>query len=288
LTAREVPIRANADLTRRVSALTGKSLTPLTLRWPDSANWLWRSEELSPQLFKLARRSPATDGFWWGLQQLFGFDRWQSPEALTRVPGMLPPHLPMAPLPMTFLGRLQAAPLWSLPWRHAVPPSMSVALAARLGDQLALLHREALPGFGHPTGDVSPLSRWPERAHAFVEGHPNRGWVPEMPIWPLPSKSVWSLPDLRSDQFLEGATGSLWSDWEALVWAPLELDLCLLELMLESALQRDAFVIAYRRHQTLPDLTRYRPGMRALALLLALHGENAKDRVIGHPHWLKD
>ncbi len=268
--------------------LTGKSLTPLALRWPDSANWLWRSEELSPQLLKLARRSPATDGFWWGIQQLFGLDRWQAAEALTQVPGLLPPRLPMAPLPMTFLGRLQGIPLWSLPWRHAVSPPMSVALATRLGEQLAILHREALPGFGHPSADVWPLSSWPQRARAFVEGHPGRRWIPEMPSWPQPSKSVWSLPDLRSDQFLEGATDWLWSDWEALVWAPLELDLCLLELLLENASQRDAFVAAYGRLQTLPDLARFRPGMRALALLLSLHGENAKDRTIDHPHWLKD
>lgn len=285
---RDVPIRADDELTRRMAALTGKSLTPLALRWPDSANWLWRSEELSPQLLKLARRSPANDGFWWGIQQLFGFDRWQVPEALTRVPGWLPPHLPMAPLPMTFLDRLQQAPLWSLPWRHAAPPVMSEALAARLGDQLGLLHQEAQPGFGHPVGDISPLSSWPERARAFVENHPRRDWIGHMPSWPQPAKSVWCLPDLRSDQFLEGATDWLWSDWEALVWAPLELDLCLLELLLENAGHRDAFIAAYGRRHPIPDLTDYRPGMRALAVLLALHGEGAGERVIAHPHWLED
>ncbi|WP_298843659.1 hypothetical protein [uncultured Salinicola sp.] len=284
----DAPIEADAALTRRVAELTGKSLSPLPLRWPDSANWLWKSEGPSPQLFKLARRSATTDGFWWGVRQLFGLDRWRTPEALTRIPSMLPSCLPMAPVPMTLLGRLEGAPLWCLPWCFATPPPMSEGLAARLGIQLALLHRRALPGFGHPAGEVSPLSDWPERARHFTQTHPNRGWLAEMPAWPLPSKAVWSLPDLRSDQFLAGAPDWRWSDWEALVWAPLEWDLCLLELILESRAQRDAFVAAYRRHHVLPDLARYRPGMRSLALLLALHGEGAAARTLHHPHWLKD
>ncbi|WP_129591399.1 hypothetical protein [Salinicola tamaricis] len=39
---------ADAELTRRVSLYAGVALTPLLLRFADSANWLWRSEELSP------------------------------------------------------------------------------------------------------------------------------------------------------------------------------------------------------------------------------------------------
>jgi len=200
---------------------------------------------------------------------------------------MLPPRLPLAPLPLTFLGRLQNAPLWSLPWRRAEPPAMDAALAQRLGHQLGLLHHEALPGFGHPAGDILALTRWPEHAHAFIENHPHRAWIGEVPSLPLPTRAVWSLPDLRRDQFLAGAMDWFWSDWEALVWAPLEFDLCLLELILENATQRDAFISSYRHHQTLPALTPYRSGMRALALLLSLHGEAARDRVLHHPHWLK-
>ena len=41
---------ADAELTRRVSLYAGVALTPLLLRFADSANWLWRSEELSPKL----------------------------------------------------------------------------------------------------------------------------------------------------------------------------------------------------------------------------------------------
>ncbi|MDH4573135.1 hypothetical protein [Salinicola acroporae] len=284
----DAPLQADPELTRRVSRLAGRSLIPLPLRWQDSANWLWRSEEASPQLFKLARRSPASDGFWWGIQQLFGLDRWRTPEALTRIPSTLPARLPLSPLPMVFVGRLGNAPLWSLPWCSATPPPMNEALAARLGTQLARLHRQALPGFGHPAGDVFPLSSWPRRARNFMETHPNRGWLADLPSWPLPSKVVWSLPDLRSDQFLAGTQEWRWSDWEALVWAPLEWDLCLLELVLESGAQRDAFLATYRRYHAIPDLSGYRPGMRSLALLLALHGERATARTLHHPHWLKD
>lgn len=287
-TMHDLLLGADDALTRRVSVLTGKSLKPMPLRWPDSANWLWRSEELSPQLLKLARTSPNDDPFWRGLQALFGFDRWKIPAALTQIPSLLPPGLPLAPLPLTWLGDLQGAPLWSLPWRRADPPTMDVAMAGRFGDQLALLHQDALPGFGHPGADVMPLSCWSARARAFVEHHPNRARIAQNLSWPEPSRAVWSLPDLRCDQFLAGATDWLWSDWEALVWAPLEFDLCLLELLLENTSQCEAFTQAYTRRQKMPNLAPYRPGMRALAQLLSLHGETGLAWIDAHPHWLKD
>lgn len=276
------------ELTRRLSVFTGKSLTPLALAWADSANWLWRSEELAPQLLKLARTSPEHDYFWWGLMQLFGFDRWRCPEALTGIPGALPPRLPLAPLPMTFLGRLQGAPLWSLPWREATPPMMDVTMAAQLGHQLGLIHRQSVPGWGHPAGKFESLSTWPERVEAFVASHPCRHWLSKRERWPQPSRAVWCLPDLRCDQYLIGATDWFWSDWEALVWAPIELDLCLIELLLENGVQGEAFLAAYRLHRPLPELEPYRGGMRALAVLLMLHGREATARVMDHPCWLKD
>ncbi|WP_251978140.1 hypothetical protein [Salinicola avicenniae] len=280
-------IAAERELTHRVSAYTGLSLTALTLRWPDSANWLWRTAGVSPQLLKLARTGVGpSDPFWHGMAGLFGFDRWQHAEALTRLPGALPPDLPLAPLPLTFLGRLDAAPLWSLPWRRAEAPSMNVALASRLGEQLACLHAAPVSGWGHPESGIESLSSWPARARAFVASHPRRQTLPSSPTWPLPTAAVWCLPDLRPDQFLVGATDWLWSDWEALVWAPLEFDLCLLELLLENASQTTAFVEAYRRRRGLPAVAAYRDGMRAIAWLMGLHGTQWSARVFAHPAWL--
>ncbi|GHB08891.1 hypothetical protein [Salinicola rhizosphaerae] len=289
LSGRRLPA---SELTRRVSTYTGKALTPITLPWPDSANWLWRTDELAPQLLKLARTRAETDAFWSSLQALFGWDRWAHPEALTAIPGSLPSRLPLMPLPLTFLGRLQDAPLWSLPWREASSPEMGVALAAALGRQAAMLHRDALPGWGHPVSGIRPLEAWPDLARRFVETHPcvethlDRRDLETALSWPLPSRAVWCLPDLRPDQLLAGATDWLWSDWEALVWAPIEFDLCLIELLLQDRDQRDAFVSSYRLSGRLPDLGPYRDGMRTLAVLMALHGDGATTRVMSHPRWL--
>lgn len=283
-TSGRAPVLPDDPLTRRVATFVGKSIVALPLTWPDSANWLWRSEELSPQLYKLARTGADADPFWRGLKALFGLDRWAFPHVLTDVAGMLPPRLPMAPLPTTFLGRIETAPLWSQPWRRAETPSMSTAFAASLGEQLAMLHHETAPGWGHPAGTVMPLTAWPEKARGFAE----RAGASEAAArctWPTPRRAVWSLPDVRVDQYLLGATDRFWCDWEALVWAPLELDLCLVELLLENRAQRDAFLTAYGPDDVV-DLGRYRHGMRLLARLLNLHGEAAETWIDGHPAWL--
>ncbi|WP_106420162.1 hypothetical protein [Salinicola tamaricis] len=102
--------------------------------------------------------------------------------------------------------------------------------------------------------------------------------------WPLPSRAVWSLPDLRPDQFLLGGLDDYWADWEALVWAPLEFDLCLLELMLENAAQREAFVEAYGAEH-LPSLDLHRAGMRAVILALGVLGPRSTP-LREYPYWL--
>ncbi|WP_353978845.1 hypothetical protein [Salinicola endophyticus] len=281
----DLPPMADAELTRRVSLYAGVALTPLPLRFADSANWLWRSEELSPKLYKLARTDADGDPFWRGMRELFGVDRWRHAHELPALAGSLPQHLPLAPLPLTWLGRLQGAPLWSLPWRQAPAARMDIAFAGQLGRQLRRLHRDSLPGWGHPASGVYALDAWPRAARAFVAGHAALDAVELASLsWPLPSRAVWSLPDLRPDQFLLGGLDGYWADWEALVWAPLEFDLCLLELMLENAAQREAFVEAYGAEH-LPSLDLHRAGMRAVILTLGVLGPQSTP-LREYPHWL--
>lgn len=273
-------------LTHRVEVFTGHALAPLPLAWDDSANWLWRTCDETPQLYKLARTHPAQDPFWQGMDRLFGFDRWRCPEALTRLAGALPTHLPLPPLPLTYLGALHQTPLWSLPWSDGAPARMGEVFAELLGSQLGQLHRETVSGWGHPLETVWTLSQWPRRAHDFLRRHPRCADWETLPDFPMPSRAVWCLPDLRADQFLCGATGWLWSDWEALVWAPLEFDLCVAELLITEGAERDAFVTAYRRQS--PDVTlgEYRQGMRALIWAMRLQGDIDWHILKSHPAWL--
>ncbi|WP_110687295.1 hypothetical protein [Salinicola aestuarinus] len=272
-------------LTARIATFIGRPVEPLALRWPDSANWLWRDGTLSPQLLKLARNDATQDAFWAGLATLFGLDRWRTPHALTDIAGMLPPQLPMAPLPMTYLGHLDDAPLWSQPWRRGESALMDNAFAGRLGTQLRMLHREAVPGWGHPLSDVADLTTWPASAKAFAESR-GAGAEASRLRWPIPQRAVWSLPDQRPDQYLRTATDHFWCDWEALVWAPLEFDLCLVELLIASRAQREAFLNTYGS-DTLVDLEHHRSAMRLLARLLALHGPQGETWIDSHPAWLR-
>ncbi|MHB0775347.1 aminoglycoside phosphotransferase/kinase family protein [Halomonas sp. WWR20] len=260
-------------------------MSPVALDWPDSANWLWKTRGVAPQLLKLARTSPPGDPFWKGIHDLFGFDRWEHPESLTRLGGALPADLAMPPLPLTFLGRLQGAPIWSLPWRQACKPSMTATFAELLGEQLGRLHREHVSGWGHPLTATHALSEWPQRARAFIERHPRYGEI-DMPLtMAVPTRAVWSLPDLRPDQFLCGATGWHWCDWEALVWAPWELDMCLMEMQCQTRAQYAAFLACYTRHQPLPELQAFRTGMRAVLWAMNVFGDVDWQWVKTRPVW---
>lgn len=276
----------DVGLTHRVEIFTGHSLTPLPLAWDDSANWLWRTRGEAPQLLKLARTHPEHDPFWKGVRELFGFDRWRCPENMTRLAGALPAHLPMSPLPMTYLGALQQVPLWSVPWSDGKAARRGPAFAALLGSQLGHLHRETVSGWGHPLERIHSLDEWPRRASDFLRRHPRRAELSSLPSFPLPSRAVWCLPDVRADQYLSGATGWVWSDWEALVWAPLEFDLCLAEMLITTRVERDAFLSAYRQVLPCVSLAAYRAGMRALIWSLQLHGEMTWRQVASHPEWL--
>ncbi|MBZ5876952.1 hypothetical protein [Chromohalobacter israelensis] len=276
----------DSELTHRVEVFTGHALSPLPLAWDDSANWLWRTAGESPQLLKLARTHPEHDPFWKGMRELFGFDRWRCPETMTRLAGALPAHLPMLPLPMTYLGTLQHAPLWSLPWSDGKAARMGPVFAELLGSQLGHLHRETVSGWGHPLERVHPLAEWPRHARDFLRQHPRCGELPTFPAFPIPSRAVWCLPDVRADQYLSGATGWLWSDWEALTWAPLEFDLCLAEMLITTCAERDAFLAAYRRESPCVSLSAYRQGMRALIWVMRLHGDVDWHHVVSHPDWL--
>ncbi|GAB2798792.1 hypothetical protein GCM10027040_27050 [Halomonas shantousis] len=275
----------DAELTRRIKAYTGHCVSPVPLDWPDSANWLWRTRGDAPQLLKLARTSPRGDAFWKGIQDLFGFDRWEHPEALTRLGGALPARLPMPPLPLTFLGRMQSAPLWSLPWRQAHKPAMTETFAELLGDQVGRLHHESVSGWGHPLTKMWALDEWPRLARSFLERHPRRDEIEISLSMPVPTRAVWSLPDLRPDQFLCGATGWYWSDWEALVWAPWELDHCLVELLCRSQRQYDAFLAAYRCHQPVPELGAFRMAMRAVLWAMHVCGDVQWQWMAARPVW---
>ncbi|RKR06233.1 hypothetical protein C7446_1171 [Kushneria sinocarnis] len=274
------------ELTRRLAMLLGRQLNPLSLDWEDASNWCWKSDGVAPELIKLAR-TDVTSPFWRGIRQLFGFDRWAHAETLPMVAGMLPPDLPLMPMPMTFLARLQHSPIWSLPWRQAEQASWTGQFAERLGHQVGLLHRETANWFGHPLSGRHELAAWPDRVCNFLRQSDARAMheLADEPV-ALPDRAVWCLPDLRADQYLESATDGFWSDWEALVVAPIEFDWALLELLLDDETLRQRFCRAYRCHGAVPRISRQRLHYRAVLWCLEVLGPMSWPVMRDQPDWL--
>ncbi|WP_106478084.1 hypothetical protein [Phytohalomonas tamaricis] len=267
---------------------TGLALTPLPLAWEDSANWLWKSEGVSPELIKLARMRPEQDAFWHGLSSLFGFDRWRIAERIPHLAGALPPLLPLMPLPMTYLGQLQHCPVWSLPWRTASVAHWTTTFAELLGDHVGRLHREAVSGWGHPLERTFALDQWPLRVKRYLSCSTRRTELGSLAdrLPAVPTRAVWSLPDLRVDQFMWNATGWFWNDWEALLWAPLEFDWSLFELLLDNEIHRAAFYEAYRLHASPPDVQQHRFHCRAVLWLMNVFGPLNWETLASRPCWV--
>ena len=276
------------SLTRRLSTYLGQPLEPLALAWPDSANWLWRQRGGAPGLIKLARTGPDHDPFWHAMRGVFGADRWATPEGLTRLAGALPARLPIPPLPLTFLGRLDGAPIWHLPWSSGQPSNLSITFCELLGDQLGRLHQDTVSGFGQPLAQPMPLLHWNTRVTRFLAHHPRRAELGTLlkRTFPAPTRAVWCLPDMRADQYLCAATGWVWSDWEALVWAPIEFDWALVELLLETPEQRQAFMKGYSRHGRMIDLDGQRELCRALLWAMEAFGPRSYAELAAAPAWV--
>ncbi|MFC0268356.1 hypothetical protein [Kushneria aurantia] len=274
------------ELTQRLSFFLDRQLVAQPLAFEDASNWRWKSESLSPEMIRMAR-TDRRDPFWHGLDSLFGFDRWQHAENLTRLAGSLPPRLPLLPLPMTWLGRLQEAPIWSLPWRSGRTATMNGRLATLLGEQLGRLHAEPVSGWGHPLSEVRSLESWPQQLAQYLERHLPASVRRELPERvPIPERAVWCLPDLRADQFIEAATDWCWTDWEALVWAPLELDWTLIELLLNENGQQQAFMARYWHFGEPVSIAAHRSSCRALLWSFNCFGPCDWEAVRDAPRWL--
>ncbi|OHV11897.1 hypothetical protein [Kushneria phosphatilytica] len=274
------------SLTNRLAMLIDRELDALPLAWPDASNWCWKSRGLSPELIKLARTGIESP-FWRGIWQLFGFDRWQHARMLPRVAGMLPPDLPLLPVPLTFLAYLQQAPVWSLPWRQAEQARWTEQFAEQLGHQIGLLHRETADWFGHPLSGRHSLDLWPTRVRKFLQQADAQALqaLADIPL-ASPKRATWCLPDLRADQFLESATDGFWSDWEALVMAPIEFDWTLLELLLVNSSLRQSFCRAYQRYGAIPDIESYRLHHRGILCCLEVFGPMSWPLMRDQPVWL--
>lgn len=279
-------MQPSRELTQRLGVFLGRQLIAQPLSFEDASNWRWKSDALSPEMIRMAR-TDTRDPFWHGLKALFGLDRWRDAACLPRLAGCLPPHLPLLPLPMTWLGYLQKTPVWSLPWRSGRTGEISENFASLLGEQIGRLHCAPVSGWGHPLTGVEGVERWPGALESYLARHlpaPVRADLPARV--PVPVRAVWCLPDLRADQFIQSTTDWCWSDWEALVWAPIEFDWALIELLLTDDSWRHAFLARYRPFGNPCDIEAHRLASRALLWQLNCFGPCAWPEIRDAPRWL--
>ncbi|ANF58212.1 hypothetical protein A5892_12660 [Halotalea alkalilenta] len=271
----------------RIRARWGAHASPLALRYADSANWLWRA---GGEVFKLARTSDRDDAFWQGAKALFGLDRWRVGPGLARSLDGLPMDLPMPPLPMRWLGRLDGAPLWAQPWCAGAPPEWTPGFAARLGQQCGRLHRRRANHFGCPLQPQHSLAQWPSRLQRYLGERLSHRRLPDglaRLIACEPARVTSAVPcllDLRADQFVVGESGAFWIDWEALVWAPVEFDWALLEMVVPADC-RAPFLTGYRHHGTPVPLGEHRTHCRAALFAMGALGELSWEQTTSIAPW---
>ncbi|MCM2130808.1 hypothetical protein [Larsenimonas rhizosphaerae] len=275
-----------ATLTRAVASfLKDSRLVVLPIAFDDSANWLWRSHELDA-IIKMPR-TPTCDGsFWQGMHALFQVNRWRDAPSRPELKAWLPP-LPLEVLAMRYLGVVAERPLWALPWVEGDRVEWTSLTAQTLGHTLGQIH---VATQGECVGDPvsadrqTSLSTWSARVIDFLkamDGSP-------LPVTPLPPSvgTVMALPDMRPDQFLQGAQRLIWCDWEALVRAPIEFDWTLLELMVPSGMARQAFIAAYQQHMPVPSIRGHRAWYRRILHAMQVTGPCEYARVEEASVWI--
>lgn len=103
-----------------------------------------------------------------------------------------------------------------------------------------------------------------------------------------PTYAVLIMPDIRWDQFLQndGVLTTL-VDLDAFVYAPRELELVLLEIILDKN-QAAIFIKQYQQMHTLPDLSKVRKVYRLLLFLMNVLGETNVDSWINQACWFDE
>lgn len=250
----------NADIAVQVLNHLTKvtSCQPLPKAYDDSTHSIWRLN--SPQgRFALKECQPdlltnANAIFWQATQHWFGLnlpkmlgDYDQVYQFLTDHSGLEVPDL------IACQSATAQTPGWLLNrWHEGLSiqqptPILIIDLANHLGK----LHQHQQPYFGTLTGQVMPMNDWALRMQStltFLQNASasalNPSTIKTLQNW-QPKICVPVMLDLRFDQFLQDQTGHLQAliDCDAFVWAPSELALVQLQVLLSE----DDFEL-FRKH----------------------------------------
>ncbi len=268
---------------RKLPALL-KPAEAVAAQFADSSHQLWFCEtEAGALVLKVADKNTIRQSaFWQGVNRLFALNFPASLADTADVQAFL-----SARSPLQIPHCLHASSSFVLCQRltgHTLQRSdLTPEMIQQLAEHIAGLHLQQSENWGALIKPKFSPAQWASRLRqtlAYLAAH-NEMEVPSVLLGNalkqaadiVPDRLVPVMLDLRWDQFLtQDKKLSALVDLDAFVWAPLELDLVLLECLLDKT-QAQVFLQSYQQTQPLPDLTRVRTAYRVLLFLMHMLGE---------------
>lgn len=259
------------------------------------ASHVWRAD--GPDTSEIYRRAwwstPEVSAFMLGLNRLFGVDPRDLQDTADTYRFWQNLQVWKVPEPLGFT-EFQGHQVLRMEFIEGEPSREFIDVdASELGQQIAQVHQHRAACFGDVLGrQQTPLSDF--YAHAFemvreaVPKYQPENWQPHwheaeriFKAAPAPTAAVPMLLDWSESQFVWRA-GEPFAlvDVEASALAPVELDLCYWELLLQTPQQAQAFRIGYTAVRPFPHLAAHRAACRLI--LLALESEGSSPL----PGWL--
>ena len=296
-----------------------QSLISVLASFDDSTHQLWLCQFPSEKRFLKLCLSGEQSAFWQAVQHLFGFELASNLKHYDQVyqsmtawsPLVVPKLRHSASYSCTEKeGTLFSAPLRGrkfsgflltefLVGRVLTPEQLTLKHVSQISEHIALLHQHSSNRFGalfDPHKISSSINQdrfaWKSRLKQTLLALKKHQSIP-MDVFEKTIGLVDALQinhfqpimlDMRWDQFLqlEGGENLALLDLDAMVWAPRELELVMLEYLLTPA-QAEVFTTVYTQYHELPDLKSARSVYRVLLFQMNVLGESSFNRWMAHP-----
>lgn len=278
---------------RKLPALL-KPAEAVAAQFADSSHRLWFCETNAGALvLKVADKNTIRQSaFWQGVNRLFALNFPASLADTADVQAFLstrsPLQIPLCLHASSSFVLCQRLTGDTLQWADLTPDMIQ-----QLAEHIAGLHLQQSENWGALIKPKFSPAQWASRLRqtlAYLAAH-NEMEVPSVLLGNalkqaadiVPDRLVPVMLDLRWDQFLtQDKKLSALVDLDAFVWAPLELDLVLLECLLNKS-QAQVFLQSYQQRQPLPDLTPVRTAYRILLFLMHILGEKDCQKWLAKP-----
>lgn len=271
-----------------------KPATKVAAQFDDSSHQLWFCDtSAGPMVLKVAdkpviRRS----AFWQGMNRLFALNFPASLADTTAVQQFLSQHSPLQ-IPECLVAHHGFVLCRRLSGATLQAEQLNTQMIQQLAQHVAQLHQQVSANWGALCKPKFTSAQWSSRLRltlSHLASHSDMTIPPVMLGSALkqaadiqPQSLVPVMVDLRWDQFLSQAERlTALVDLDAFVFAPRELELVMLELLLDSH-QAAIFTAEYQKVHAFPDLSAVRTAYRLLLFLMHILGETDCQQWLAKP-----